>query len=190
MDIRFEDDDDEFFVDNKKSNLKTNIEIGKSTKYKPKPKQTAPKPPPFMDRTFEMFSNPNKSLPRQQNEQFDDDEGDEEHSQAESEEPQGFEEQEPAYANEEYEARNEPSPGYKTIEDEKQDLIYKFHRMEQKGIKVPKKFNVYSDIDEMRTEYIKLKKDVEITASLKVSKRILLAVVTGSEFLNNRFTWF
>jgi hypothetical protein len=62
--------------------------------------------------------------------------------------------------------------------------------MEQKGLKLSKKFNLYSDITEMRTEYMKIKKDVEISASLKVSKRVLLAVVTGSEFLNNKFDPF
>ena len=143
--------------------------------------------PPMMDKSFEMFSNPNKKIHQQppQNEYDDDDDDD----QSNNEQYQG--EDEGSIASEQYqdygEQEQQPSSGFATIEDEKQDLLYKFYRMENKGIKLAKKFNMHSDIDEMRGEYRKIVRDAEVTSSLKFSKRMLLAVVSGSEFLNKRY---
>jgi hypothetical protein len=81
----------------------------------------------------------------------------------------------------------EPSAGYATIEEEKQDLLYKFHRLENKGVKLAKKFNAYSDIKEMRSEYNKIKKDAEASQNVKFSKKMLMAFVSGIEFFNKRY---
>ena len=42
----------------------------------------------------------------------------------------------------------------------------------------------------MRNEYIKLKKQREIDNSIKFQRKMLMACVTGIEFLNNRFDPF
>lgn len=90
---------------------------------------------------------------------------------------------------EEYE-EDKPSEGFKTIEEEKQDLLYKFYRMGSKGIPVPKRFNMDSDIHEMRREYNRIERDMEVSASIKFSRRMLMACVTGIEFLNKRYDPF
>jgi len=89
---------------------------------------------------------------------------------------------------EEYEER--PSDGFDTLEEEKQDLLYKFYRMQSKGIPVSKKFNMSSDVHEMRREYTKIVRDMEVNGSIKFSRRMLMACVTGIEFLNKRYDPF
>jgi len=138
-----------------------------------------PEPDLFKDKTFEMFSNPEKRREEEEEEDEDDDEEEEDFNDDKSIDSEGYN------GNDSY--AEEPSPGYATIDDEKQDLLYKFHRIESKGIKLVKKFNMYSDIREMRSEYNKIKKDSEIGSSIKFSKKLLMAIVSGVEFLNKRY---
>jgi len=147
-----------------------------------------PNLPPMMDKSFQMFSNPNKKIHQQaptQNEFEEDDDNDNDENQEQNEDGESIESEENYQDYGEQEPQ--PSAGFATIEDEKQDLLYKFYRMENKGIKLAKKFNMHSDIDEMRSEYRKIVRDAEVTSSLKFSKRMLLAVVSGTEFLNKRY---
>jgi hypothetical protein len=51
-------------------------------------------------------------------------------------------------------------------------------------------YNMNSNLDEMRNEYLKLKKQREIDNSVKFQRKILMAGVTGLEFLNNKFDPF
>ena len=169
-----------------------NFKFSSSKKKKKKPilkKSTfgqKPNLPPMMDKSFQMFSNPNKKIHQQAPQQNDsDDEGDEGESDYQGEDEGSVESDQNYQDYGEQEAQ--PSAGFATIEDEKQDLLYKFYRMENKGIKLAKKFNMHSDIDEMRSEYRKIMRDAEVTSSLKFSKRMLLAVVSGTEFLNKRY---
>jgi len=91
--------------------------------------------------------------------------------------------------DEEYE-EEVPSNGFETIEDEKQDLLYKFYRMSIKGIPVNKKYNTNSDIHEMRREFNRINRDIEVNSSIKFSRRMLMACVTGLEFMNKRYDPF
>ena len=84
----------------------------------------------------------------------------------------------------------QPSAGFDTIEDEKQDLLYKFYRMQTKGIPISKKFNMSSDIHDMRREFNKITRDMDVNGSIKFSRRMLMACVTGIEFLNKRYDPF
>lgn len=150
--------------------------------------QTPRGPPPqhMFDRTFESFSNPAKRMPEPDFDS-DDNNGGGDASEASGSDNGGFE---PAgYDNNAY-AEEEPSPGFATVDDEKQDLLYKFHRLESRGVKVAKRFNAYSDVREMRSEYQKIKKDSEVNASVKFSRRILMAAVSATEFLNKRYDPF
>jgi len=144
-------------------------------------------PAPFNDTTFEVFSNPSKRLPEP-----------EVCSESDEELPFDKEDAEsivssiPQYDNDHNQQnfnQDEPTPqdGFASIDDEKQDYIYKFHRMHSKGIKTSKKFNMCSDIREMRAEYLKLSKDANAANSVKFSRRVLLAFVSGAEFFNKRY---
>jgi hypothetical protein len=76
------------------------------------------------------------------------------------------------------------------IKNEKIDYIYKFKKLNEQGIRTTMNYNMNSPLDEMRNEYLKLKKQREIDNSVKFQRKILMAAVTGIEFLNNKFDPF
>ena len=77
------------------------------------------------------------------------------------------------------------------IKNEKIDLIYKFKRLDSQGIRTTMNYNMVSPLEDMRNEFIKLKKQREIDNSIKFfSRKALMACVTGIEFLNTRFDPF
>ena len=76
------------------------------------------------------------------------------------------------------------------MEEEKLSLLYKFEELERRGIKIPRKFTVRDDLEEIRYEYNKLKKRREVENGVKFSRKMLMACVTGIEYLNNRFDPF
>ncbi len=76
------------------------------------------------------------------------------------------------------------------IKNEKIDLIYKFKRLENQGIRTTMNYNMNSGLDDMRNEYIKLKKQRETENSIKFQRKMLMACITGIEFLNGKFDPF
>ena len=76
------------------------------------------------------------------------------------------------------------------IKNEKIDLIYKFKKLEGQGIRTTMNYNMNSQLDDMRNEYLKLKKQREIDNSVKFQRKIMMAAITGLEFLNNKFDPF
>jgi hypothetical protein len=83
-----------------------------------------------------------------------------------------------------------PSEGYKTIEDEKADLLNKISRLNKKGVQSSQRLSIFSDIDEIRTEYKRMTYSIEVERSIKFQRRMLVACVTGLEFLNDKFDPF
>ena len=76
------------------------------------------------------------------------------------------------------------------IKNEKIDMLYKFRKLEGQGIKPTMNYNMNSNLEDMRSEYYKLKKQRENENSVKFQRKILMAAVTGAEFLNNKFDPF
>jgi len=76
------------------------------------------------------------------------------------------------------------------IENEKKSMLYQFERMEKKGFHVPKKFTLSNSLDEMKIEMERIKKDREIDASIKFQQKMMMACITGVEFLNTKFDPF
>ena len=83
-----------------------------------------------------------------------------------------------------------PSEGYKTIEDEKADLLNKIARLAKKGMNTSSRLTIYSDVEEIRTEYKRLTYAIDAERAIRFQKRMLIACVTGLEFLNKRFDPF
>jgi hypothetical protein len=79
---------------------------------------------------------------------------------------------------------------HKTVLNEKMELLYQMERLESKGYKLPFKFNLESNIHEMRSEYAKLIKEKETDASVRFQRKMLMAFVTGTEYLNTRYDPF
>jgi hypothetical protein len=76
------------------------------------------------------------------------------------------------------------------IENEKKDLLYQFERMEKKGIRLPKRFTLGNSLEEMKLEMERVKRDREVDASIQFQRKMMMACVTGIEFMNTRFDPF
>ena len=76
------------------------------------------------------------------------------------------------------------------IKNEKIDLLYKFSKLQNQGVRTSTNYNMNSNLDEMRNEYIKLKKQRDTTNSVKFQRKVMMAAVSGAEFLNSKFDPF
>lgn len=74
--------------------------------------------------------------------------------------------------------------------NEKMELLYQFDRLEKKGFKVPRKFSMDDSVNDMKDEFERLKKDRETDHSVQFQRKMLVATVTGIEFMNNKFDPF
>jgi hypothetical protein len=74
--------------------------------------------------------------------------------------------------------------------NEKREIIYQLDRMESKGFKIPFKFNMNSDIEEMRTEYNRLVREKELDGSVRFQQKMLMAFISGTEYINGRYDPF
>jgi hypothetical protein len=74
--------------------------------------------------------------------------------------------------------------------NEKKEILYQMDRLESKGFKLPRKFSMQSDLEEMRAEYHRVLREKEIDASIRFQRKMMMAFVTGVEFLNTRFDPF
>lgn len=78
-------------------------------------------------------------------------------------------------------------PSLKEIMKEKEELLYKFERLKRLGVQIPVQFNMSSNLDEMKSEYDRLKRARDSENAVKFSRKALMACVTGIEFLNTKF---
>jgi hypothetical protein len=79
---------------------------------------------------------------------------------------------------------------YKNEINEKKEILYQLNRLENKGFSIPHAFNMQSDLEEMKQEYNKIIRDKEIDASVRFQRKMLMAFVTGTEYLNTRYDPF
>ena len=73
---------------------------------------------------------------------------------------------------------------------EKFKALRKLEGLEKKGVKLSKHYTMESSLQEMQGEYELIISEKETSASCKFQGRMLMAAVTGLEFLNNRFDPF
>src|SRR5210317_2106376 len=146
---------------------------------RPQPQQVRRPPPPQQQEAMDAFVNPNKqTLPTQTAPDEEIDYGEDE--------PMFFDD-----ADEGPELQEEqPSKGYSSVDEEKADLINKLGRLEKKGFAVNKRLNAYSNVEELRTEVKRITYSIDVEQSLRFSRRMLVACVTGLEFLNKRYNPF
>jgi hypothetical protein len=169
--------------------ISIHVPVKKTIPLRPKPSKPSPfakQAPgshrqPAMEDGLDMFMNPDKQSapPPPPPEEYDGGEDDEYDG------PDGPEQQsyEPGQGS-------VPSEGYKTIEDEKADLLNKIARLNKKGMQSSQRLTIYSDIEEIRTEYKRMTYAIEVDRSIKFQRRMLVACVTGLEFLNDKFDPF
>ena len=143
----------------------------------PRPTQHAYRPQPQQHQeAMDAFVNPNKqSAPPQQTQDEEIDYGEELYD----DEDMGPGSQE-----------DQPSKGYTSVDEEKSDLLNKLTRLEKKGFAVNKRLNAYSNVDELRSEVKRITYSIDVEQSIRFSRRMLVACVTGLEFLNKRYNPF
>ena len=73
---------------------------------------------------------------------------------------------------------------------EKLKILRKLEELEKKGIQLTKKYTMDSPLDEMKGEFEMIKNEREKKNSIKFQAKMLLAFVSGLEFLNGRFDPF
>jgi hypothetical protein len=147
----------------------------------PRPVHRQPPPPPQNHQeAMDAFVNPNKQsapMQPQQNEEIDYGENEETFFDDDPMEPSAPQEE-------------QPSKGYTSVDEEKSDLLNKLGRLEKKGFAVNKRLNAYSNVDELRSEVKRITYSIDVEQSIRFSRRMLIACVTGLEFLNKRYNPF
>lgn len=71
--------------------------------------------------------------------------------------------------------------------NEKKELLYQMDRLEAKGFRLPRKFTMQSDLEEIRAEYHRVVREREVDTAVRFQRKMLMGFVTGVEWLNNRF---
>ena len=87
------------------------------------------------------------------------------------------------------EGGDEPTEGYKSIDEEKADLLNRLARLKKKGHNISR-LTAYSNISEVRSEYQRIKYSIDAESAIKFSRRLLVASSTGVEFLNKKYNPF
>ena len=70
------------------------------------------------------------------------------------------------------------------------ELLRKFDALKKKGVRLTKDYNMESSLDEMQGEYEMIVSEKEKSNSVKFQGKMMMALVTGLEYLNNRFDPF
>ena len=81
----------------------------------------------------------------------------------------------------------EKPKSYEELQKEKAEFIRLLNRLEQKGIHAHKKFTMESDYNEVKAEFERLTRHRECDQSIKFQRKMLVALITAVEFLNNKF---
>jgi len=142
------------------------------------PRRNKPQPQPQQE-AMDAFVNPSKQtapVQSQINEEIDYGEDDDD----------AFFDDEPMMSEE----AERPSKGYTSVDEEKTDLLNKLARLEKKGFNVNKRLNAYSNVEELRSEVKRITYSIDVEQSIRFSRRMLIACVTGLEFLNKRYNPF
>src|SRR5210317_2140089 len=172
-------------LDEDEQALMDEIQISTS-KPQPRPRRpmTTPRPRPMMQQQEEIdaFANPTKQTVQANVPSEEVDYGEAE--------PYFDDDGEGDYGGGGGYVEQQPSKGYASIDEEKADLLNKLTRLEKKGVSVNKRLNMYSSVDDIRTEVKRITYGIEVDQSIKFSRRMLVACVTGLEFLNKRYNPF
>lgn len=85
------------------------------------------------------------------------------------------------------ESSTENTKSGKNKMEEKQTILLKLYALEKKGVELTKKFSMNSTLSELKFEYELHKNEMEIEMSVKFQQKLLVAAITGLEFVNKKF---
>jgi Family of unknown function (DUF5767) len=89
--------------------------------------------------------------------------------------------------NGQYNPRYQNQMTEEEILNAKREILYQFERLERKGMQLPKKFTMASNLEEMKLELDRLRRDRDVDQSVKFQRKVMMTVVTGMELMNNKF---
>ena len=84
----------------------------------------------------------------------------------------------------------EPKQSKEEVLKEKFNFLQKLEDLERKGVKLTKKYDMESNLLEMKGEYESIVSEKEKKNAVKFQGKMLMACITGIEFLNNKFDPF
>lgn len=96
----------------------------------------------------------------------------------------------PVNPSEEVKKSNEPPMSREEKMRQKFEYLRKLDKLEMRGVKISKKYTMESSLDEMRAEYELILSEKEKSNSVKFQGKIMMACVTGLEYLNGKFDPF
>lgn len=76
------------------------------------------------------------------------------------------------------------------IMKEKTEILSFFDRLEKRGVRIIKRFNLSSNLEDMRYEKKRIIEERDAENSIKFQRKMMMAFITGIEFLNNRYDPF
>ena len=182
-----DDDDDESIVtavpeDNKSESSESESKL----KSKSKSKNSFPV---IDNEEFQYFINSKKRKPEVKKEvvkeESSESEESEEDSDNESEESNLESDNESISSNKN--SSTNPKISKRDIEKKKQEILVKLLALEKKGVTLTKKYSLKSPLEELEFELSTQQHSAEVEASVHFQQKILMAAVTGLEFLNNKF---
>jgi len=83
-----------------------------------------------------------------------------------------------------------PGEGYRSVEEEKSDIMFKLQRLQRQGVRGLRTFTPYSDIRDMRAELTRIRTELELERSIKMQRKILMAIISALEWGNGKFNPF
>ena len=146
------------------------------------PKKSFSKMPTIDNDEFKYFTNNKKQKPIVQKQELEDeysDDEDESEEEEDSDNDVSYSESEPSVKHKKMSSRE--------IEQKKQEYLIKLLALEKKGVNLTKSYSLKSSLQELEFEYNTQQKAMEIEASVHFQQKILMAAVTGMEFLNKKF---
>jgi hypothetical protein len=155
-------------------------DVPKSPVKKPVSKKPFTKLPTMEADEFRYFTNNKKQKPIVQKDESDDEYSEEEESDFDDSESEASDSgSEPSVKEKKMNPRE--------VEKRKQELLVKLLALEKKGVTLTKSYSLKSSLEEIEFEYNTQQKSAEIEASVHFQQKILMAAVTGVEFLNKKF---
>lgn len=85
------------------------------------------------------------------------------------------------------EKKGDNPKSFEELQKDKFNLLCNLERLEQRGFKISKTFSMESDFTEMKREYDRITRKLEIDKSVRFQRKMMIAFVTAIEFLNTKF---
>ena len=82
------------------------------------------------------------------------------------------------------------TPSLEDIVKEKQDLLFRLERYSKKGVPISRRYSMASSVEEIREEFQRIKSQKDLDNSVRFQRKIMMAFVSGVEFLNTKFDPF